>query len=120
LKKHMPQNIENLFEDIPATLPQELFQTLVKKGKVRIERIVSEGQSTLKGECYCQAWDEWVILLSGSAGLLFDGDTAPRILKPGDYLLIPAGCRHRVEWTEPDCKTVWLAVHFGENKSGSE
>ena len=116
----MHHKIENLFDNIPETLPQELFQTLAKKGKVRIERIVSEGQSTLKGEYCCQAWDEWVILLSGSAGLLFDGDAAPRILKPGDYLLIPADCRHRVEWTEPDCKTVWLAVHFEETRSGSE
>jgi cupin 2 domain-containing protein len=114
----MHQKIQNLFDNIPAPLPQELFQTLAEKGKVRIERIVSEGHSTTKGEWYCQAWDEWVILLSGSAGLLFEGDIAPRILKPGDYLLIPAGCCHRVEWTEPDIKSVWLAVHFGETESG--
>ena len=30
-------------------------------------------------------------------------------LQPGDWLLIPAGCRHRVAETGPD--TVWLAVH---------
>lgn len=114
----MQQKIENLFDNIPAALPQELFQTLAEKGNVRIERIVSEGQTTAKGEWYCQAWDEWVILLAGSAGLLFDGDIAPRILKPGDYLLIPTGCRHRVEWTEPDIKSIWIAVHFGETVSG--
>jgi cupin 2 domain-containing protein len=116
----MSQKIQNLFDNIPAPLPQEFFQTLAENGNVRIERIVSEGHSTNKGEWCCQAWDEWVILLSGGAGLLFDGDIAPRILKPGDYLLIPAGCRHRVEWTEPGLKSVWLAVHFKETRSGRE
>jgi cupin 2 domain-containing protein len=111
--------IQNLFNDIPEALSKELFQTLAEKGNVRIERIVSEGQATTDGEWYDQVWDEWVILLSGGAGLLFDGDALPRILKPGDHLMIQAGCRHRVEWTDPDTKTVWLAVHFGENSSGA-
>jgi cupin 2 domain-containing protein len=30
----------------------------------------------------------------------------------GDYVFIPARKRHRVEWTEPQQPTVWLAVHF--------
>jgi len=105
--------LQNIFEGIPTLLPAEISQTLACCGNVRIERIVSGGQATPDGEWYDQTWDEWVILLSGSAGLLFDGDVASRILKPGDYVMIPAGCRHRVEWTDPDRKTVWLAVHFG-------
>jgi cupin 2 domain-containing protein len=110
--------IQNLFENIPSLLPTEITQTIVDVNKVRIERIVSEGQATTEGEWYDQAWDEWVILLSGSARILFDGDAAARILKLGDYVMIPTGCRHRVEWTDPDRKTVWLAVHFGENDAG--
>ena len=31
-------------------------------------------------------------------------------LTSGDWLLIPAGCRHRVAATGPD--TVWLAIHL--------
>ena len=53
-----------------------------------------------------------MVLLSGSAGLLFAGETEIRVLRPGDYLLIPAHCRHRVEWTDPVRPTVWLALHF--------
>jgi cupin 2 domain-containing protein len=30
---------------------------------------------------------------------------------PGDWLEIPARCRHRVAWTDPNQETVWLAVH---------
>ncbi len=50
-------------------------------------------------------------MLAGSAGLLIEGEDAPRILTPGDYLEIPPHARHRVEWTDADRPTVWLAVH---------
>ena len=116
----MPQKFQNLFDNIPAALPQEFFQTLAEKGKVRIERIVSEGHSTTKGEWCCQAWDEWVLLITGNATLLFESSATAVHLKPGDHLMIPAGCRHRVEWTEPNQSSIWLAVHFGETGSGRE
>ena len=111
----MDLTIQNFFEGIPAHFPAEITHTLAFGDNVRIERIVSEGQATPTGKWYDQASNEWVILLSGGAGLLFAGEIVPRILKPGDYIMIPSGCRHRVEWTDPDQKTIWLAVHFGEN-----
>lgn len=110
----MQPTIENLFEHIPADLSAELFQTLAESASVRIERIISDGHATAPGEWYDQGWDEWVLLVSGGATLLFDDDATPRILKPGDHILIPAGCRHRVEQTDNLQKTIWLAVHFGE------
>lgn len=113
--KTMHKEIQNIFDNVPYSLTEELSQTIATKNNIRIERIVSEGQATAIGEWYDQAWDEWVLLLSGSAELLIEGDSAPRSLKPGDYIMIPAGCRHRVEWTNPDQKTVWLAVHIGES-----
>ncbi|MFT7130181.1 MAG: cupin 2 domain-containing protein, partial [Gammaproteobacteria bacterium] len=33
-------------------------------------------------------------------------------MKAGDYLNIPAHTRHKVEWTNPDIETTWLAVHY--------
>lgn len=102
----------NLLADLPPAGRDELFQEILQRPGVRIERIVSSGQATPAGEWYDQGWDEWVLLLSGSAGLLLEGEEGPRTLAPGDYLLLPARCRHRVEWTDPDLKTVWLAVHF--------
>lgn len=104
--------IRNIYGDIPSSLPEELFQTVAEGSNVRIERIISEQQSTPSGEWCQQSWDEWVLLLSGSAGLGFEGKVEERKLLPGDYLLIPAGCRHRVDWTDPKEKTIWLAVHF--------
>ena len=108
----MPVSAENLFEHIPADLPEELIQTLAESDAVRIERIVSDGHATPSGEWYDQGWDEWVLLVSGGATLLFDGDTDPLVLKPGDHIMIPAGCRQRVVRTDTGRRTVWLAVHF--------
>ncbi|MFO0919698.1 MAG: hypothetical protein U0872_15475 [Planctomycetaceae bacterium] len=33
-------------------------------------------------------------------------------MAPGDFLNIPAGKKHRIDWTTPDQPTVWLAVHY--------
>ena len=105
-------DIKNLFKDIPRGWNQEIFETLLETEGFRLERIVSEGQATPAGRWYDQDRDEWVILLAGSAGHLFEGDCRPHPLKPGDYLHIPAHRRHRVEWTAANGKTIWLALHF--------
>ena len=104
----------NIFHNLPDSLPGELFETLAEAGSVRIERIVSHGQATPEGEWYDQGWDEWVLVLAGSAGLLLAGEGEPRPLKSGDYLMIPAHCRHRVAWTDPEERTIWLAVHISK------
>ena len=80
--------------------------------ELKLERIISEGQATPPGQWYDQDWDEWVVLLKGGAGIFFEGDEAIGILKPGDYIYIPAHQKHRVEWTDPQEKTIWLAIHF--------
>lgn len=104
--------INNLFENIPEALPEELFEVLQESGDVKIERIVSRGHATPEGEWYDQSWDEWVVLLKGLAVLAFDRDKEPVSLKPGDCMFLPAGLRHRVAWTEPDVDSIWLAIHF--------
>ena len=76
-----------------------------------VERIVSTGQASPPGFWYDQDWAEWVLVVAGHAGLLIDGEAAPRVLGPGSYLHLPAHCRHRVEWTSAEVPTVWLAVH---------
>jgi len=108
----MPLEIRNILANLPTDLSNEIFETIVESESVRIERIVSNGQATPQGEWYDQERAEWVLLLAGNAGLLFEGQEEPRRLAPGDHLLIPAGCRHRVAWTDPAVQTVWLAVHF--------
>ena len=104
--------IANIFSAIPDNLPEELFEILAESDAVRIERIISLGHATANEEWYDQERDEWVLLLTGGAGLLFEGEDAPRRLEAGDFVLIPAHCRHRVAWTDQRVKSVWLAVHF--------
>jgi cupin 2 domain-containing protein len=108
----MVPEIHNILANLPPALSGEAFETIARSGSVHIERIVSNGQTTPEGEWYDQEQDEWVLVLAGSAGLLFDGAQEPQHLGPGDYTIIPAGCRHRVAWTDPALSTVWLAVHF--------
>jgi len=109
------QSMENLFDDIPETAPQELFKTLLKQPGIHIERIVSFGQSSPEGEWYEQQTAEWVVLLQGTARLEFQGRSEVKALWPGDYVNIPAGVRHRVAWTSDSHPTVWLAIHYGPN-----
>ncbi|CAD6559926.1 hypothetical protein LMG27952_06993 [Paraburkholderia hiiakae] len=102
----------NLFAGINHDANEERFDTLVSRDGVLIERIVSTGQASPPGFWYDDAREEWVALLAGAATLEF-ADTAapPRRLLPGDYVQIPAHCRHRVSWTDPTVPSVWLAVY---------
>ena len=102
----------NIFKDIPGKIPEELIETLSETRDVKIERIVSRGHASPSGFWYDQTRNEYVILLRGRAGLLFEGEQRARVMEPGDYVDIPAHVKHRVEWTEPDQETVWLAVHY--------
>jgi cupin 2 domain-containing protein len=104
--------MDNLFNDIPAEIPEEIFRVLLETKNFRLERIVSRGQATPPGEWYDQDTHEWVVLLTGGAGLRFEDDPEPLVLHPGDHLLIPAHRRHRVEWTASQQSTVWLALHY--------
>lgn len=103
---------QNLFSPLPAFIPEEIFDILLQTDHLKLERIVSAGQATPPGEWYDQETHEWVILLSGSAGLTFADEPGLLVLKPGDYVHIPAHTRHRVEWTDAGQKTVWLALHY--------
>lgn len=89
----------------------ELFEDLVRRPGVRIERIVSYGEVTPPDKPYVQGWDEWVLVLQGSAELLLEGVGTWR-LSAGECLLIPAGVPHFVTYTADP--TIWLAVHMGE------
>jgi len=104
--------VHNILSNVPEHLPQELCEQIATANGIKIERIVSRGHSSPDGFWYDQDQNEWVLLLSGRAGLLLAGDDNIVELKPGDYLNIPAHVRHRLEWTDPDRPTVWLAVHY--------
>ena len=104
-------NIQNIFSSIPDDIPAELFQDILATDSFKIERIVSKGHSSPGGFWYDQDKNEWIILLKGSAGLLLEGNDNVVELQPGDYLNIPPHLKHRVEWTDPETETVWIAIH---------
>ena len=102
---------QNIFENIPAKIPEEIFETLIKNNNVKVEKIISKGHSSPKDFWYNQKQNEWVILLKGHAKLLFEKSDVID-LHPGDFINIPANTIHRVEWTDPVNETIWLAVFY--------
>ena len=108
-----PRAAGNLFADLPDARREEILDTLAEMPGMRLVRIVSAGESSPQGQWYDQPETEWVVLLAGSAVLRFEDEPQPRPLSPGDHILIPPHARHRVESTDPDQPTIWLALHFG-------
>lgn len=107
-----------LVGDVPHRLEAERFDPLLTAANVRIERIVSTGQTTPPGDWFDQEWDEWVVVITGAAEVLLEDEDVPRSLRPGDYLFLPAHVRHQVTWTLPERPTVWLAVHIAPPPDG--
>jgi len=94
----------------------ERIEVLWQTEQVRIERIVSTGQSSPPGFWYDQEEDEFVMLLQGTAMLDFDGGRRQQ-MEAGDFLLIPAHEKHRIAATsfQPPC--IWLCVFLvGKNE----
>ena len=104
--------MKNIFDQLPDKSADEIFETLIGNGDFQLERIISTGQATPKGEWLESDRDEWVVLLKGGAGLLIEGAGDVCQMKPGDHINIPANVRHRVEWTESEGQTVWLALYY--------
>lgn len=110
-----PANVLTTLPPCDPATPERVDDLLQRPG-LRIERIVSSGQCSPAGFWYDQPEGEWIVLLSGSAGLRLEHEAYTRLLAPGDCLDIPAHCRHRVEWTAQGTHTVWLAVFYSSEK----
>jgi cupin 2 domain-containing protein len=102
----------NIFAGLPTAREKEAFKALAKGRNFRIERIVSCGQATPEKRWLREKTAEWVIVLKGRARLLFKGSRRRFRLKSGDYMFIPPNTSHRVDWTHPGKKTIWLAIHL--------
>lgn len=99
----------NIF-DLPEPLSdEEIFDDLIPAKGVKIERIISNGQTTPEGEWYDQDLDEWVVLIQGEAELEYENGGKVRLIA-GDHVLIPAHIRHRVAYTSEDPPCIWIAV----------
>lgn len=104
--------IDNLFSRLPSSPgADEQFLRLLEEPGLVVERIVSTGQCSPPGFWYDQEEAEWVAVLSGRALLRFEDEPEARALGPGDFIDIAPHRRHRVEWTDPQEPTIWLAIH---------
>jgi cupin 2 domain-containing protein len=106
--------VNNFFSSVNNVDREEIIEKLLENKNITIERIISTGQKSPDDFWYNQEKDEWVFLLKGSAILKFkDSQYLKQVeLKPGDYLLIPAHCEHRVEWTSQSETSYWLAIYL--------
>lgn len=102
---------KNIYTPLPGVEQGEAFEELVNKPGVRIERIVSRGHTSPETGWYDQEEHEWVMVLQG-AGVITFANGVSCTLEKGDYLNIPARCKHRVSWTDPEQPTLWLAVFY--------
>ena len=98
----------NIFDLPKLPLNEELISILAENENIRIERIVSAGQTT---GWYDQDEAEFVVLLEGFAIIEFDGGATVNLMK-GDTLLINPHEKHRVSYTSDQPPCVWLCVFF--------
>lgn len=94
----------------PSADEPERLDTVLSRPGFRVEQILSTGQATPAGEWYDQSGDEWVLLMEGTATIAFEnGIRCP--LQKGDWILLPARLKHRVESTSSRPGCIWLAIH---------
>ncbi len=104
--------IENIFKDIKIDKNNEQFFDLLKTENIRIEKIVSNGQTSPKDFWYDQDENEFVIVLKGEAILEIqkNNEIVELKLNNGDFINIKAHEKHRVKYTSLEEPTVWLVV----------
>ena len=101
----------NIFENIPDDLKDEVFEKIISKKELKIERLISKGHTTPDAKWYDQEDNEWVIVLKGEAILEFENSADVKLVE-GDYINIPAHTKHRVSWTKLHVETIWLAICY--------
>jgi len=100
----------NLFKITRMPGDEELVEQLIPDHGTGIERIISCGHSSPAGFWYNQERDEWVALLQGEAEISWKSGRS-LVMKAGDWIFIPAGEEHRIEWTSEKPPCIWLAIH---------
>ena len=100
-------NIFNFLENIPSSSKDEIFQTIVENDNIKIERIISYGQTTPKDYWYDQDEDEFVYIIQGDAKIKYD-DESIHLLNTNDSLYIKAHQKHQVIYTSNP--TIWLTI----------
>ena len=91
---------------------KESNRLLASAATWRLLLIASNAYRSPRGKWMDQSDHEWVLVLRGSACVALQNPDRIVDLSPGDHLLIPSHQRHRVERTDPNPGTLWLALHW--------
>ena len=106
---------ENLFEISGQEMgADEKILVLHETPDIRIEKIISTGQTSEQDFWYDQDEAEWVSVLQGEAVLRLEDRQVT--LGQGDTILIPPHCRHQVAYTSQEPPCIWLCVFYQEGK----
>ncbi len=105
----------NLFAYLGDAIEEEKNDILYCNDAVRVERIVSNGQISPAGFWYDQGEDEWVAVLQGEGHIQYENGEVT-VLRTGDWILLPAGMRHRVSYTSQVPPCIWLCVFSGKEQ----
>ena len=100
----------NIFEKIIVDKTEEFFFEIFKNETIKIEKIVSNGQTSPENFWYEQEKSEFILLLEGFAILEFENREVE--LNKGDCLNIEAMEKHRVKFTSLNEPTIWFAVFY--------
>ena len=109
--RHHTSNLLNTA--IPAA-GEEVEHTLHQGSNWRLVLIASNQSRCPDGVWMNQSEQEWVMVLRGSARLQLTNPERVVDLSAGDHLFLPAHCRHRVERTDPDPGTLWVALIWND------
>ncbi|HOY30912.1 MAG TPA: cupin domain-containing protein [Bacteroidales bacterium] len=101
----------NIYNSHASTSREEVINTLLSGKNIKIEQIISSGQTSPAEGWFDQMQHEWVLLLQGEAQLEFEKKLIKHLHR-GDFLLIPPHCKHKVVYTSTDPSCIWLAVFF--------
>ena len=97
----------NFFDTTKLGHLEEDFTTFFENTQVKIERIVTRGQTSPKDFYYDQEDGEWILILEGEAELSFS-EKKCLTLKKGEGLYLPPHQKHRVSAVSE--YVLWLAV----------
>ena len=106
----MDKNKYNFFDKVTVDKENEIFLKIFENNNIKIEKIVSNGQTSPKNFWYEQKENEFVMVLDGFAILQFEEKEVE--LAKGDSINIPAFVKHRVKYTSKKESTIWLAVFY--------
>lgn len=108
--------VKNIFKIEKYPENQEIVEILKENNDVKIEKIISKGQTT---DWMIQDKEEFVVLVQGKAVIEFEKNdkNEKKIIQKveltaGDSIIIQKYEKHRVSYTSSDPCCIWICVFY--------